>query len=105
MLVAESLDPVRTAADHVADDAATGLARELVDHGSRKALGKGRECLFQMDSRDFPVAGCAVLACGRGTHAPPRANGVTSPLYPIEWLDVPETEALQSRQLHASRSA
>jgi hypothetical protein len=55
-----------------------------------------------MDAGDFPVSGCAVLS-GRGRpHATPRANGIVPAKDTFEWLDVPETEALQPRQRQAS---
>src|SRR5687768_15059515 len=98
MLRAEPVEDLRAAACNVADDRAPRSARELVDHVLRKPVGIGRERSLEVNARDFPVAGRAVLSG--------RARGERSPRGPRQGIgrhagngdDVTEPGTLEIRE-------
>src|SRR5438874_10360898 len=105
MLVAISLDHLGAAAHDVGDDAASGFARKLFDHGGRKPVWIGWKWPLQMDAGDFPVSGDAVFSGRCRAHCAPRAHTISTATKAIQRLDVPQSEALQPRQSEAAAGA
>ena len=102
VLLAELLDDLRPARRDVAEDAASRLVHERVDHLVREPVRVGRHRLRGQDPHQLPVAGRRVLAA-RALEQPPRDGGRSRLRRAAgERLDVAEPERLERRQVEAA---
>src|SRR5438105_2121189 len=95
VLVAKTLNDVRSTTYDVANHAASCVAREIVDHLLRETIWKSRKRLLEMNPGDLPVTGRTVFTGRRRTHPSPRTRGISAPRYARQRFDVAEPQALE----------
>src|SRR6266550_1841793 len=102
MLGGELIDHFGSARNHVSNYASTGRSRETRDHSFRKSIGVSRKSLREMDTRDFPVTGCAVFPSRRRVHRAPRADRPIESTCSLEGGNVSKAAHIQSRKIKSS---